>query len=32
MTEMMARHNDNQWMVVDYNKLGSDGSLAAGSE
>ena len=34
-TEIMARHNggtyNNQWMVIDYNKLGTDGSLAAGA-
>ena len=34
-TEMMAQHNggtyNNQWMVIDYNKLGTDGSLAAGA-
>ena len=34
-TEMMAQHNggtyNNQWMVIDYTKLGTDGSLAAGA-
>ena len=34
-TEIMARHNggtyNNQWMVVDFNKLRADGSLAAGA-